>query len=394
MNYYKQVLTVGLWEYKRFFKVKNELISIVVMAVLFGGGFLGGRLILRDLGGKQSFAMVETTPASLQEYLRSHYDIQLISPEEEESFRQQIMSQKEGMLLQANSQGFELFAYKKPSRFDQLRDHLNAWQVQASLQEKQIEQTEFAYIMRPAEIQEQYVYQSQRGQKKTTGFFFAGLLLMAVFMSFAYQFTAITGEKQLRITEQIVSAIKPQVWMDGKIFGITLTGLSSLITYSVLSILGGMLFFQVSGSSVARIQDYIHAPALGLFFVFTLMGILMWNSLLAAIASVITDPNNSGKGSLMMLPLMFVIASVIVIAEPDSNTAIFLSWFPLTSASAMPIRWLSTELAWWQVAGSFVLLTAAFHFFRKLAAKIFRVTILISGQEPSWGEVFKMMKES
>ena len=40
--------------------------------------------------------------------------------------------------------------------------------------------------------------------KKTVVF---SLMLLAVFLSFAYQFTAITGEKQLKITEQIVSAI-------------------------------------------------------------------------------------------------------------------------------------------------------------------------------------------
>ena len=41
----------------------------------------------------------------------------------------------------------------------------------------------------------------------------------------------------------IVSAIKPQVWMDGKIFGITLTGISSMLTYSLLSVIGGIIYF-------------------------------------------------------------------------------------------------------------------------------------------------------
>ena len=119
-----------------------------------------------------------------------------------------------------------------------------------------------------------------------------------------------------------------------------------------------------------------------------------WNAILAAIASVINDPNNSGKSSLMMLPILFVIASFLVIRDPDRGLSVFLSWFPLTSATAMPMRWAVTEVEWWQLAGSFIVLVATFYLLRKLAAKIFRVSILIIGKEPSWSEIFKLLKES
>ncbi|MFO7656979.1 MAG: hypothetical protein R6W78_07920 [Bacteroidales bacterium] len=93
---------------------------------------------------------------------------------------------------------------------------------------------------------------------------------MAVFLSFAYQFTAITSEKQLKITEQIVSAISPQVWMDGKIFGITLTGISSMNTYSVLSILGGALYFQFKGLPLSAILDYLYLTSIAIYLPFAL----------------------------------------------------------------------------------------------------------------------------
>ena len=49
-----------------------------------------------------------------------------------------------------------------------------------------------------------------------------GLMMLGVFTGIAYQFIVITGEKQLRVTEQVVSAITPQMWIDGKILGISL----------------------------------------------------------------------------------------------------------------------------------------------------------------------------
>jgi ABC-2 type transport system permease protein len=218
-------------------------------------------------------------------------------------------------------------------------------------------------------------------------------MILAVFLSFAYQFTAITGEKQLKITEQIVSAISPQVWMDGKIFGITLTGVSSMLTYSIIGIIGGMLYFQFSGIPLSNILEYLYLPSILVYIPFALTGILIWNAILAAVASVITDPNNSGKSSLMMLPVVFVVMSFFVVRDPDSNPALFLSWFPLTSATSMPMRWAMTEVSLWQVAGSFALLVITFYFLRKLAAKIFRVSILISGKEPAWSEIYKLSKE-
>jgi ABC-2 type transport system permease protein len=196
----------------------------------------------------------------------------------------------------------------------------------------------------------------------------------------------------LKITEQIVSAIKPQVWMDGKIFGITLTGLSSMFTYAMISILGGMIFFQFSGSPVSRILDFLHFPSVLLFFCFALTGILIWNAFLAAIAAMITDPNNSGKSSLMLIPILFVVASFLVIRDPDNKLAIFLSWFPFTSATAMPMRWAITEVTGLELAASFILLVLTFYILRKLAAKIFHISILISGKEPGFKEIIKLSK--
>jgi hypothetical protein len=39
-------------------------------------------------------------------------------------------------------------------------------------------------------------------------------------------------------------------------------------------------------------------------------------------------------------------------------------------------------------------LVTTFYLLRKLAARIFRVSILLSGKEPSWGEIIKLMRES
>jgi ABC-2 type transport system permease protein len=165
-----------------------------------------------------------------------------------------------------------------------------------------------------------------------------------------------------------------------------------MLTYSLLSVVGGVLFFQFTGVPVSGILAYLYFPSIALYLPFALIGVLLWNAILAAIASVITDPNNSGKSSLMLLPLIFVVASFLVTRDPDGTVSVFLSWFPLTSATSMPMRWAITEVGIWQLIGSFLLLVLTFYFFRTLAAKIFRVSILMTGKEPTWGEVYRLLK--
>lgn len=392
MNYLKQVKTVTLWEYRRFYKPKNELLGIVIMLVIFSLSYLGMKHLLSGSNEKVNISVNESMDTTLVTMLSSVFEIDRIQDSNQESVAESIVNQKKGIMLIQEDDGFTIKAWKKPKSFEKIKATIDAYTLNNSVLQAGLSMEDFEHLASPASIAEQYFAGTGRGSR-IPAFFFAGLMILAIFLSFAYQFTAITGEKQLRITEQIVSAIKPQVWMDGKILGITLTGLSSMLTYTVISVLGGMLYFQFAGVPVSGIAAYIHLPSIVLFFLYSVMGILIWNAAMAAIASVITDPNNSAKSSLMMIPLVFVISSFLVLRDPDSIVAVFLSWFPLTSASAMPMLWVVGEVPVWHLFGSFALLLATFYTFRKVAAKVFRVSILMSGKEPTWGEVWKMTRE-
>ena len=393
MKYWKQVLTVTLWEFSRFFKPKNEAIGIVVMIVVSIVSFLGTKYAFSEKDKKQEIYVFNDMDASITDFLGAHYVIKQMPNDEKPKLLEQLKHEKQGILLEKESENFIIYAYKNNRGIKQLKTHLTEFHKQTEMQKIGLSSAGLAAVLSPAPVVESFVYTDNSGKRKVLSYFFAVLMIMAVFLSFAYQFTAITGEKQLKITEQIVSAISPQVWMDGKIFGITLTGISSMLTYAILSIIGGMLFLQFTGLPVSTILDYLYLPSILVYLPFALLGILIWNAILAAVASVITDPNNSGKSSLMMLPVVFVIASFLVTRDPDSNLALFLSWFPLTSATSMPMRWAITEVGYLQLAGSFLLLVLTFYLLRKLAAKIFRVSILITGKEPTWREVYKLTKQ-
>jgi ABC-2 type transport system permease protein len=393
MTYLNKIVTVSLWEYRRFFKPKNEALGIAIMLLVSLVFYFGSKIAFSDSREKTDLTVFQNMDPDLTNKLFTNFNLREVHPDQKSSIIEAISKTKEGIILIFEDNEFKIHAYKDSKVVKKLRKTLDEYQSSQNMKKFGLSQTDLKSILAPALIHESYIYTKDTKSRVLLAFFFAGLMIMAVFLSFAYQFTAITGEKQLRITEQIISAITPQLWMDGKIIGITLTGLSSMLTYSLLSIIGGVLLFQFKGSPISNIYNYLHLPSILLYIPFALIGILIWNAILAAIASVITDPNNSSKSSLMMLPLLFVVASFIVIGDPDKGISVFLSWFPLTSATSMPMRWAITEVELWQLAGSFSVLVVTFYLLRKLAAKIFRVSILISGKEPSWNQIFKLLIE-
>ncbi len=392
MNYIKQLFTVTLWEFGRFFKPKNEAIGIIVMLGVSIVSYFGSKYAFSDKNPQIQVFIHNDTVGALSDFLKQTFLVQQITIHQKDKLIGELSSEERVAVIEVKDDAFKLHAYKTSRDIKKLKAHIDEYYRQVRLQSMGINGQEFSSLLSSAPIEESFVFTNNSRNRVILAFFLAGLMIMAVFLSFAYQFTAITGEKQLKITEQIVSAISPQVWMDGKILGITLTGLSSMLTYSLLSVIGGVLYFQVKGLPVSEILHYIHFPSLALYLPFALTGVLIWNAILAAVAAVITDPNNSGKSSLMLLPVLFVVASFLVIRDPDSGLSLFLSWFPLTSATSMPMRWAISEVGIWQLVGSFFLLLFTFYILRKIAAKIFRVTILLTGKEPTWNEVFKLIK--
>lgn len=394
MNYIKQIIRVTHWEYTRFFKPKNEAIGIIIMLLLSGALYFGGKYAISDKIPEIKVFVYNDTNGNLTEILKKNFLVQQIPSSKIDSLLRRLNEDKNIVLIDIKNSSIGLYAYKSNRDIKKLKSFLDIYHQQNEMQKLGLSSEQLTSVLSPASIEETFIIKDNSSTRLILSYFFAGLMILAVFLSFAYQFTAITGEKQLKITEQIVSAISPQAWMDGKILGITLTGISSMITYSLLFIFGGIIYFQLTGTPISTILEYLHFPSIALYLPFALIGVLIWNAILAAIASVITDPNNSGKSSLMMLPVVFVIASFLVTRDPDSALAVFLSWFPLTSATSMPMRWAITEVGLWQLLGSFIVLVLTFYSLRKVAAKIFRVSILMTGKEPSWNEVFKLVKMS
>src|SRR5438552_322230 len=145
---------------------------------------------------------------------------------------------------------------------------------------------------------------SSQAEKVAAGVFI-GLTCLGVFLGMASFFTGITGEKQLRVTEQVVAAISPQTWVDGKLLGLTAAAFGSLLTYG-LALCIFLALLRLAGVEYTMPVTAIRPGNLLVFAILAVLGIFFWNCFFAAVAVTINDPNSSSRASLMFLPVLFV----------------------------------------------------------------------------------------
>jgi ABC-2 type transport system permease protein len=208
--------------------------------------------------------------------------------------------------------------------------------------------------------------------------------------------TNVATEKSSRAMELLVTSADPTSMMFGKVLASCSAGLIQLIM-----VLGSaILFYNVNKSS------WIDIPIVGSIFdmpvslfvymlVFFVLGFLIYAFLYGAIgstASKLEDINTS----VMPITFLFVIAFFVVISamtggNVDTPLMIACSYIPFTSPMAMFTRLCMSTVAWYEILASIAILIASAVFIGFLAAKIYRVGVLLYGTPPKIGTLLKMV---
>ena len=221
------------------------------------------------------------------------------------------------------------------------------------------------------------------------------LLFVAIFTSFGQLFVSITGEKQQRVTEQLYACISPQTWIDGKIFGQMLHAIKAMFTTTITALLGyALMTVVISGKSLdLSMIDWGLLPWL---LPFALTGTYLCTAFMAAIAAAIDDPNHSAKTSIMLLPLLPMVITFITMDNPSGWALTFLSFFPLTSFAAMPVKMSLIDVPIWHTFISISLIIMLCFWVRTAAAKLFKMGMSMYGKEPSFKDMMRWVftKES
>lgn len=273
------------------------------------------------------------------------------------------------------------------------------------------------------ELTEEGEKDSSAGAAYAIGFAAAILIYISLFIYGAQVMRGVIEEKTSRIVEVVISSVKPFQLMMGKIIGVGLVGLTQFILWIVLSTTltgaAGKILLkdkidqvktEVSVNEAGKAVEQVDAegPAakilnavqtlnlpyiLGCFLVFFLGGYLIYSALFAAIGAAVDNETETQQFMFpITLPLLFtyIMSFSFIVNNPDSTLSFWLSIIPFTSPIAMMVR-LPFGVPGWEVALSMVLLIAGFLFTTWLAARIYRVGILMYGKKVNFKELAKWL---
>jgi len=396
-NNFKLTYEVAKWEFNRWFKLKEQIYTILFGA-LFSVLIFGG-ISLFDKKNNSVINISVINPNGIQFKLTSSSKIKLLPKNIEEITSQKellIKKKIDGILIIENIDEIKVITNKKPAWLEEIQNSLTAARQQIKIKEAQISQNQLSEIFQSAQIKTIYTEEQKEvssSAEKITAGLFIGLMLLGVFFGLAYQFVTITGEKQLRITEVIVSAITPQLWVDGKIIGISLLSLVLLFSYALSSVIF-VLISSLFGSGWSIPISFGNYNIIIPLIIYAAAGFLFWNTFFSAIAATINDPNTSARGSLIALPSIPVALAFFALGNPDSILMKILSLFPPTAAPVMAARMGLTSVSFFEIFLSLLFLILSIYYLRKAAGKIFSLSILMYGKEPTWKEISKWLKKN
>jgi ABC-2 type transport system permease protein len=261
------------------------------------------------------------------------------------------------------------------------------------------------------------------GLKIGVGFIAGYMLMMFVILYGTSVMRSVIEEKTSRIVEIIVSSVKPFQLMLGKIIGNASAGLLQFFIWGVIlfiiSIVSSSIFgvemtevqaSKLSPEQIAAmkeaagkgaiekvVQEFFRLPLVTIFVLFIfyfLGGFFLYSSLFAAVGAAVDNETDTQQFMLpIMLPLILgvYIGFATVISDPHGPVSTIFSMIPFTSPIVMLMR-VPFGVPWYEIAISMTLLLGTFVFMVWLAAKIYRVGILMYGKKPTYKDLWKWLK--
>ena len=232
------------------------------------------------------------------------------------------------------------------------------------------------------------------------------LLLMSIIFHGQNVLRGVLEEKSTRVAEVVISSIKPEMLLAGKVAGAGAVGLTQQVLWIAISAylmtnLAPLVLksagVPVSGGGASALGFSFGGLTIGLFVVvvlYFLFGFVFYASLLAAAGSMVNSEQDAQQAAMPVMYLLIgswlFVNSVIV--NPTGTIAKVLSWLPFSSPIIMPMRMGLSPVGWPSVVGSLAVCALGCVFAVWLAARIYRVGMLMYGKKPSLAEVAKWVR--
>ena len=217
---------------------------------------------------------------------------------------------------------------------------------------------------------------------------FMMLLFVGIMTGGQTMLTSMIEEKSSRVVEVLLSAVSPMELMAGKLIGSVALSLVAMGLYVVVGLV------LLSSFSLLNLFD----PWLIFYLlIFFLIGFFVIGSLMLAVGASVNTINEAGQ---LQTPLMLVIMIPLFIwpavsRNPNSMLAVLVSHLPPINSFGMLVRMASSQPPpWWEVWLSIGIGVASVFGAVWVAAKVFRIGLLMYGKPPNLRTLLRWVREA
>jgi ABC-2 type transport system permease protein len=239
---------------------------------------------------------------------------------------------------------------------------------------------------------------SEKGEREDQGaaMIFSIILLMILYVSILMWgqavMTSVIEEKTSRVVEVMAAGVSPTTLLAGKLLGVGAAGLTQFLVWA-FSLFGVSVL--AAGAAMGSFPMPEITPVMLVSFVlFFLLGFLFYAALYASIgAAVNTVQEAQSLAFPVMLPIILaMVCFPAVLESPDGALAVTMSMIPGMSPLIMFLRIVVLTPPLWQIALSIALLALGILGVVWVAARVYRVGILMYGKKPTFPELVKWVR--
>ena len=231
--------------------------------------------------------------------------------------------------------------------------------------------------------------------------YFMGIILYTAILLYGINvMSSVLEEKTTRIVEVLVSSLRPFQLMLGKVLGV---GAVSMFQFLIWGVSARLLFAHrpafTTGGEVGEADQIFQVPRVSgataaVFITYFLGGFFLYSAMFAAVGAISSSEQEARQAQqpISWLLVLSFVSMFGMLNDPGSAFAITLSLIPFSSPIAMPVRWAAGNLPASELALSLAILVAGIVAVTWIAARIYRVGLLMTGKRPSLKELVRWIR--
>ncbi len=308
------------------------------------------------------------------------------------------------LLIPAETSGRYEFRSRRAADFvasKTLRDALNHAVRSQRLADASIDEIQLSAISRNVDLESKAI--NDQGEEKDTEMLF--LVSLAIAMMIYITLTiygqvimgAVVEEKETRLAEILFSSARPYTLMFGKLVGVGLAGLTQLgIWTASIAAVVGYLASRADTAELFATLPQITPLMVIYFFIFFILGYFIYASMFALVGSMVTTVQEGGQFAFppIMIMLIAFYFCFAVIRDPNSTLSFWVSIAPLFAPITMPVRILAEMPPFWHIGLAILLNAATIASIVWVAARVYRVGMLMYGKRATIPEVLKWIGQA